>query len=547
MWTELFLSLGFFGFYTIWAILVGGIAVFGFISKFTRKKIIRDVFVSWFIGVLIITSSPIGGLIFAVFLRMFLIGFKSIISIETLKSTFIKPDAKPIAFPKHKIIKFTIILIILFGFLAAIFAPPMEVDWYNMRNTNTVTPEITTTSDVSQIKWDDIKDMRIVAQQYALQVPKTMVTETGWKLSNDWDGIYSINNTLYWVMVYEPTRFANIGEPSPAYIIVNAQNPSDRVKINEKIEYSEERKGLVPFLYQIITGKIRDVNFNLWYAHPYFTYGDTVFTHDDKGEPVWFAPAKLNLPTIFVTKLYTTQVGVIVLENNGVTTFYTESQIKAEETPEWFLKNQVLIDEDYTAMRIDRWAKYANWKGFLNFHFKHENVFEIARDIYFQYDKPEDRTYGLMQLEPEGPTRKAITQYVEIEAYGKNYGHVTIYDTRALGLIGPERALADVRGEISLYSDWYALQPLFKQIKNGFYYVVPVYSGVYESMTLKSVAIVDARTEQVKLFPWGTQEVIDVDEVVDDGTVSPITTPTNCEIIETATVDGKLRFTIECE
>ncbi|MCK4967553.1 MAG: hypothetical protein KAS12_00735, partial [Candidatus Aenigmarchaeota archaeon] len=407
--TEFFLSLGFFGFYTIWALLVGGIAVYGFVSKFTRKKIIRDIFVSWFTGVLIITSSPIGGLIFAVFLRMFLIGFKSVISIETLKSTFIKPDDKPIKFPKHRIINVAIFLIIFLGILTVIFAPPMEVDWYNMRDSNIIMSEFTTTSDVSQINWNDIKDMRIVAQQYALQVPKTMVTETGWRLSTDWDGIYAINNTLYWVMAYEPTRFANIGEPSPAYIIVNAQNPSDRIKIKENIEYSEERKGLVPFIYQMITGKIRDVNFKLWYEHPYFNYGDSVFTHDNDGNPVWFAPAKLNLPTIFITKLYTTQTGVIVLGNSGDVVFYTEAQIDAEDTPLWMLKDQVLIDEDYSKVRVDRWAKYANWKGFLNFHFKHENVFEIASDLYFQYDKPDERTYGLIQLEPEGATRKAIT------------------------------------------------------------------------------------------------------------------------------------------
>ena len=172
-------------------------------------------------------------------------------------------------------------------------------------------------------------------------------------------------------------------------------------------------------------------------------------------------------------------------------------------------------------------------------------MFEIARSIYFQYDKPKERTYGLVQLEPEGPTRKAITHYIELETSGKNYGDIIIYDTRALGLIGPERALADVRGEISLYSDWYALQPIFKEIKGGFYYVVPVYAGIRESMTLKAVAVVDARSEQVKLFPWGAQEIIGAPLTPKDNETAA--TDTSCKIIETKTLNGKLQLIIECE
>ena len=545
MWPELFISLGFLGFYTVWALLVGGITVFGFICKFTRKRIIRDLLLSWLVGAIIITISPLGGLVFAVIARLFLTGLLKNIKISTIKESLAKDSIETIKMPKHKIITATALVLVFLGLLTAIFSPPMEVGWYNMNDITRVTHESTEASDITIIHWDDIKDMRIVAQEYALQVPKTMVTETGWRLSTDWDGIYSINNTLYWVMAYEPTRFANNGEPSPAYIIVNAQNPSDRTKIKETIEYSEERKGIPQFAYQLLTGKIRDIGFKLWVSHPYFIYGDTVFAHDNEGSPVWFAPVKLDIPTIFITKFYTTQVGVIVLENNGKTTLYTEKQIKEGNAPEWLLNNQVLIDEDYTEYRVDRWAKYATWQGFLNYHFKHENVFEIARNIYFQYDKPDGRTYGLVQLEPEGPTRKAITQYIEIETEGEKYGEVTIYDTRALGLIGPERALADVRGEISLYSDWYALQPLFKKIKGGFYYVVPVYSGYRESMTLKSVAVVDAKTEQVKLFPWGAQEVIGPTPTPQDN--ETISAPTDCRIIETKTVDGKLQLIIECE
>lgn len=545
MWSEFFISLGFFGFYTLWAFLVGSIAVFGFISHFTKKKIIRDILLSWIVGIALITASPIGGLVGAVFFRLLTVGISKKMCVETIKDTFTKDDIDTTKFRKGKMITAVILVFVFLRLMTVVFAPPMEVDWYDMKDAKIVTIDDGEKSDVMNLEWDDIKDMRIVAQEYALQVPKTMVTETGWRLSNDWDGIYVLDDTLYWVMAYEPTRLANNGAPSPAYIIVNAQNPSDRIKIKETIEYSEERKGLVSFLYQIVTGKIRDVNFNLWFKHPYFSYGDTVFTHDDDEKPVWFAPVKLDLPTIFITKFYTTQVGVIVLENDGQTTLYTENQIKAGDAPEWLLENQVLIDEDYTEIRVDKWAEFASWKGFLDFYFTHENVFEIAQDLYLQYDKPENRGYGLIQLEPEGPTRKAITHYLEIESVGMNYGDVTIYDTRGLGLIGPERALADVRGEISLYSDWYALQPLFKQIEGGFYYVVPVYSGVRESMTLKSIAVVDAKSEQVKLFPWGAQEIITPGEAPEGN--KTIAMPTNCRIIETNTVSGKLRFTIECE
>ncbi|MCK5333605.1 MAG: hypothetical protein KAJ24_03765 [Candidatus Aenigmarchaeota archaeon] len=548
MWLDLFTSLGFLGFYTVWALFVGSIAFFGILRNFGKKGLAANVLFSWIAGAVLISTNPVGALVFAVFLRLLLEGIKIIGLKKSIKKVRRMEDLEPAVrfeFSRPGLFAGTIIVVILLSLVTAVFSPPHEVEWYNMYDASVVIVEDIEPAVLSEISWNDISDMRLVSQEYALQVPKTMVTETGWKLSSDWDGIYSIDNTLYWVMAYEPTRIANNGKPSPAYIIVNAQNPADRRKISEDIEFSEERGAFIPLAYQIITGKIRDVQTKYWLKYPFFSYGDTVFTHDSNGTPVWFAPVKLRYPTKFLVKFYTEQVGVVTLDNDGAVVFYSDGDIRQGNAPAWLLDGQVIVDEEYSYERVWKWAKYDTWKGFLNYQFQHENVFELAREMYFQYDKDTGRTYGLFQLEPEGKTRKAITQYIEIDASGTEYGTPVIYDTRALGLIGPERALDDVRGEISLYSDWYALQPLFKKIKGGYFYVVPVYSGVREAMVLKAVAVVDAKSEQVRLFGWGEQEV------KEPSTVEPVKNETvfdeNCHVVSSETVEGKLRITIECE
>ncbi len=549
-WLDLFTSLGFAGFYTLWALLVGSIAVLGVISGYKKKGMIRDLIFSWAVGVVLVSISPIGSLVFAAFARLIIIGLKRAIGIKSVPEmleAISKEDIK-ITRPDTRLLKMVFLILIALSIFTMIFAPPMEVGWYEMRDANIIEVESGADTDVNDVVWEDIEDMRLVSQEYALQIPKTMVTETGWKLSDDWDGIYPINDTLYWVIGYEPTRLVNIGNPSPAYILVNAQNPSERTKIKETIEFSEERSGLFNLAYQLIaSGKIRDISTRYWLEHPYFDYGDTVLTHDDKGEPAWLAPVKLDLPTIFLTKFYTDQVGVAVLYNDGRTVFYSEEDIENEEVPEWILDDQPLVDEEYSMIRSDRWAKYAQWEGFLNYYLQHENVYEIAKEFYFQHDKSDDDFYGIVQLEPEGRDRKAITHYIDIDSAGPTYGNVDIYDTRSLGLIGPQRALDDVRGEISLYSDWYPLQPLFKNLKGGYFYVVPIYSGNYESMVLKAVAVVDAKSEQVKLFPWGELEGIDNGDTESNRSDESADLFDNCKVISSETADGKVTFTIECQ
>ena len=551
IWLDIFTNLGFVGFYTLWAMFAGAIAIFGVQSGFKKKGLIRDFITSWLVGILLVSISPIGAIIFAVILRLFIIGISRSIGIKSISSVMSEDLTKlKLKKPRTNILLALVFILFFLNILAAVFAPPMEVGWYRMDDTEIISVSPETEKDIQTVQWDDIKDMRLVSQEYALQIPKTMVTETGWKLSADWDGIYPINNTLYWVIAYEPTRLVNMGNPSPAYILVDAQDPSQRTKIHETIRYSEERKGLVPIAYQLLfSGRIQDVSIKYWLNYPYFTYGDTVFTHDNDGSPVWFAPVKLDLPTIFMTKFYTTQVGIATLDNDGRVEFYSESNIKSGNVPAWLLDNQALIDEDYSMTRTLVWARYASWKGFINYYLQHENVYEIAKEFYFQYDKPDDRLFGLVQLEPEGRTRKAITHYVDIEAAGTDYGTVKIYDTRALGLIGPERALDGARGEISLYSDWYPLQPLFKKIDNGYFYVIPIYSGIYESMVLKAVAVVDAKTEQVKLFPWhelGTDSGDLSHEVTDKNQTLEKSKFSDCTIISSSEEDGKLVMTIEC-
>ncbi len=526
MWIEFFQGIGFLGFYTIWAFIVGAIAVFGLPRKF-GKGWVFNILISWFFGAIAISVSPIGALVAAFFIRLALTGILYSIKIENRNVIVINKKAT-------MLIPAAIIILLFFGIAAAIFAPPMEVEWYHMKDIDVIKLDSQPETSVADITWDDIKGNRLVSQEYALQIPKTMITETGWKLSRDWDGIYPIDNTLYWIMMYEPDKLINVGNPSPAYITVNAEDPADRQKIVENIEYSEQRNGLVNIIYQLITGKIRDVNIKLWLAYPFFEHGDTIFTHDNNGNPVWIAPAKMWFPSAFVTLFYEEQIGILVLDNEGEVKFYTTGQIRDNDVPEW-LTQQILIDEDYTELRAEKWAKYGQWQGFINYYFQHENVFEIAQDLFFQYDKPKDRNYALIQLEPEGWERKAITHFIEIESSTKDFGTVTVYDARGLKLVGPIRALDDVRGQISLYSDWYAQQPLFKKIKDGYFYIVPVYSGWDESMVLRAVAVVNAKTEQVKLFKWGDIPL----EEEEKGK--------NCKVVETEIVDSKTRIIIECE
>ena len=544
MWVELFASLGFFGYYIIWALFVGLIAVF----SFKKGKITRNLFFSWIAGILLISIGPIISLFVAVFIRILIRGLKKTFNISNVGS-LMKDNKKVAVFKQDKLLNLVIALVVVLFVATAIFAPPYEVDWYKMRDAPIETLNQTTSFDVNKIAWDDIKNTRLVSQEYALQIPKTMVTETGWKLSYDADGIYPINDTLYWVMVYEPTTLVNMKNPSPAYILVNAQDPADRKKVKEEIAYTEERYNLIGLVYQLLTtGRIHDVRIKLWLKYPFFNYGDTIFTHDDNGKPIWFAPVKMELPTSFIVHFYTEQVGVVTLDNNGKTMLYTSDDIKEKKAPDWLLANQVLIDEDYTEKRITMWAKYAYWKNFLNYYFQHENVFEQAQNLFFQYDKGNDYMYGFVQLEPEGQNRKAITHYVDIKAFGNDAGNIVINDIRDLELIGPIRALNDVRGHISLYSDWYALQPLFKQINGGYFYVIPVYSGTSTSMVLRAVAVVDAKSEQVKLFKWGDLELEeDKTSLLPDEEKGTTTTPPDCTIISTQKVDGKLRIVMECD
>ncbi len=573
-WIEFFNSLGFFGFQIIWALLIGFIAVFALRGISKGKGILKDIIGAWVVGIVLINMSAIGALIAAIFIRLFLTGifmmFKSFKfdELKEIKFEDGKVEEKKVKKMNNlskmpgniksglKIIGITIIILIVLGILSALFLPPVLMDVYHVNDVEVDTVLIKAAAvSVDDILWDDIKHSRLVSQEYALQIPKTMVTETGWQLSNDWDGVYPTPSktgvdTLSWLMVYEPDKLINIGEPSPAYIRVNAEDPSDREKILEEIPYSEERGGLIDLIYQIFTGKIRDVKFLMWLKYPFYEFGDTIFTHNADNNPVWIAPVKLSMPTIIPTEFYTDQIGVVVFGYDGEITMYTREQIESDEAPEWLAK-QILIDEDYTEMRIHTWAKYNSWKNVIQYTFEHEQVFEIAQDLFFQYDFDNKRNFALLQLEPEGVDRKAITQYIEVESSTSEYGKILIKDVRDLGLIGPVRALDDVRGQISLYSDWRAQQPIFKEIKGWYFYVIPVYSGYGEGMVLRAIAVVDAKTEQVKLFRWAdiTGQGGEV-PLPGETTTTMVTTTVDiaegCTVISTEQLGDKTRIIIEC-
>ncbi len=533
-WAGLFVSMGFVGFYTAWALFVGSIAVFGSF----KNGLMKNLLVSWAFGIFLISMSPIGSIVLAAFIRLFTFGFSTLTHAE-IQHIFVFEQMRKTKTSRIFWLILPFALLVSLYVLSAIFSPPLEVGWYKMSDAPIIELLKEPSSTVAEISWDDIRGMRLVSQEYALQIPKTLVTETGWKLSDDWDGIYPINGTLYWVSSYEPSTMINSGNPSPAYILISGQDPSDRKKIYENIEYSEERHSLPELIYQAWKGKIRDTNVIAWLKYPFFDFGDSILTHNEKG-PVWIKPVKIDLPTIFLIKFYTEQVGVVAIENDGTTIFYPSGKIKSGDIPAW-LDNQILIDENYNELRVYKWAKYKYWNNLINYYFQHENVFEIAQDLYFQYDKANNRNYALLQLEPEGIDRKSITHFIEIESSGKNFGAVAIYDSRKLELIGPERALDDVRGEVSIYKNWYPLQPLFKKIKDGYFYVVPVYSGDAEAMVLRGVAVVDAKREQVKLFKWA--------EVPEETTTETTQNEylQGCSIISTEKINNRLRVTMECQ
>ncbi|MCK4927710.1 MAG: hypothetical protein KAS11_04525, partial [Candidatus Aenigmarchaeota archaeon] len=70
------------------------------------------------------------------------------------------------------------------------------------------------------------------------------------------------------------------------------------------------------------------------------------------------------------------------------------------------------------------------------------------------------------------------------------------------------------------------------------------------SMVLKAVAVVDAKTEQVKLFPWHDLESDGEDIQADspeDGSTLESSQFSDCKILSSKNADGKLVMTIECE
>ncbi|MBI4177682.1 MAG: hypothetical protein HY516_04960 [Candidatus Aenigmarchaeota archaeon] len=535
MWVNFFLSLGFAGFYTLWAFFVGVVASFGIFGR----SPVRNSVMSWIFGIFLVSLSPIGSVVLAAFIRMFIFGLSKLTKAE-IERIFVFEDARGARPRRFLWVLAPFGILFVMSAATAVLSPPMEVEWYKMGGAGIVELTSEPSSTVSEIAWDDVKGMRLVSQEYALQIPKTLITETGWKLSDSWDGVYPINGTLYWVSSYEPATLINSGNPSPAYVLISGEDPSNRKKIYESIEYSGERGKMLDILYQLWKGKIRDINVVAWLNYPFFEFGDPILAHNEKG-PVWIKPAKMNFPTMFLVRFYTDQVGVMTIENDGKVSFYSTEQIREGGAPPW-LEKQVLIDEGYSELRVYKWAKYKYWTNFLNYYFQHENVFEIAQDLYFQYDKQNERNYAVIQLEPEGRERKSITHFIEIESSGKNFGNITIYDSRRLELIGPERALDDVRGEVSIYKNWYPLQPLFKKIKDGYFYVVPVYSGDFEAMVLRGVAVVDAKREQVKLFKWA-----EVPEELQQPETAQNDSLEGCSIISTQKIDNKLRITMECQ
>jgi len=531
---EIIDQLGFVFYATVWMLLLGTISVAGFytrvISHQRRKKpkfFLTEILLSWFVGTLLFFNTTANFALFvAIALRIFFealfIGYVWFFGLER--------------HPHYIKIRFALFALLILLLVTSFWNPPVALRLLGVDDVELLEPlPMDSTASIQSITYADLKDVRIVSQEYASQLPKTELVETGYTVAGSRGkvDVYPADNSLRWISVYEPTVFLKKGKPSPYYVEINAMNPGDRKKVQSEIKYSER-----DFFWSFISskGQVLSTKLRLRLFHPGLLFGDGYFVPEEDG---WVYPyGVVDYEILPFTTIYK-QLGIAFLDDNtGQVTIHKFGQV-----PERFHK-YLLLEEYFAEERLGTWAAYHKWEGVLQYHFSQPEIFEPAEDLFYQYEADEDRFYALLQFEPKGSQRKSIVAWAEVAANGPNQGEIVMVDARDLGLIGPVKATSIIETEVSQYSkagfDWIVFQPQFKFIKGRYVYVAPIYAGEGVRITIKAIGIVDAKTEQVKIIFWrdiveGNEDTVAVVEGTGtEGSEIGTTEPTDiseCELI----------------
>lgn len=521
---------------TVWMLILGGASVGGFYTRISGHKgkaripWAGEIFLAWFMGILVFFNTTANFAVFlAVALRIF---FEALFVGYTW---FFGMDKHP-HYAKIRFALFAVLLLLIFS---SLWNPPVALRLLGVDDVELLTPvQPDAASTIQSIVYEDLKDVRIVSQEYASQLPRTELVETGYTVAGRYGtvDVYPADGGLRWISVYEPTVFLKKGQPSPYYVEINAMNPGDRQKVAASVKYSER-----DFFWSFLAskGQVLSTKLRLRLYHPGLLFGDGYYVPEEKG---WVYPyGVIDYEILPLTTIYR-QLGVAFLDGEtGKVTIHKFGTVPAN------LQQYLLLEEYFAEERLGVWAAYHKWDGVLSYHFSQPEIFEPAEDLFFQYDEADNNFYALLQFEPRGSQRKSIVSWAEVAANGPNQGEITMYDARDLGLIGPVKATSIIESEVSQYSkagfDWIVFQPQFKFIKGRYVYVAPIYAGQGVRITIKAIGVVDAKTEQVKILFWGDiiEGVADAAQPTGSGAAGNATSAATgqvdtaeCELIYTA-------------
>ena len=509
-------SFGFLFYYSIWTFLLGAIAFFGFYGRLegrlpAKHRLGLEAIFSWALGLMFFSGFTANFAIFAAVIVRILLetGYRLFLSISMQKPKFVNI---------YSILSVGVLILLA----SSLWNPPISMKLLDVDNITLLGPEsLGSERNLQNIRFSDLTDIRIVSQEYAAQLPKTELVETGYDIAGTYASVdvFPEKGELTWISVYEPTVFLKLGKPSPYYVSINAFNPADRQKVNASIKYSE-RNWLLSFIAS--SGEVLNTHLRLRLFHPGYMYGDGYFVPELNS---WIYPYGVIDYNILPFAVVYKQVGISVLDENGTVSLYELGSV-----PEEYI-GYLTMETNYAIQRSLTWAKYHKWTDPINYYLAHPEIFEPAEDLFYQYETDTKRFYALMQFEPRGAERKSIVAWAEIEGNGVDVGKITMYDARDLGLIGPVKAKSIIESEVSQYSkpgfEWTAFQPQFKYISNRYTYIAPIYAGRGVSRTIKAVGLVDAKTEQVKIFFW--KDVLTEDDRIEE--VKEL--PKDCELIYT--------------
>ena len=508
-------SFGFLFYYTIWTFILGAIAFFGFYGRLEGRlpmgrRIEVEALFSWALGLMFFSGLTANfAIAVAIAIRILLeAGYRFFMSMTR---------RRPKPFNIFSALSIGILLVLA----SSLWNPPVAMRLLDVDDVELLAPEeLAPESSVENILFQDLTDIRIVSQEYAAQLPRTELVETGYGIAGSYASVdvFPESGKLSWISVYEPSVFLKLGKPSPYYVSINAFNPADRKKVNASIKYSE-RNWLLSFIAS--GGEVLNTHLRLKLFHPGYIYGDGYFVPELNS---WIYPYGVIDYAVLPFAVVYKQVGISVLDEKGEVSLYELGSVPEEYT------GYLTMETSYAIARSLTWAKYHKWKDPIDYYLAQPEIFEPAEDLFYQYESDTERFYALMQFEPRGAERKGIVTWAEIEANGPDVGKITMYDTRDLGLIGPVKAKSIIESEVSQYSkpgfEWVAFQPQFKYIDERYVYIAPIYAGRGVSRTIKAVGIVDAKTEQARIFFWK-------DVLTEEGGAEEIKKelPKDCELI----------------